>query len=191
MYVVQRNALVYKRIISQEGQTQEGRVCVYARVHTHAHAGEEGGTCIIQWLPLSPQQMLLELRAKGWVAVNQAKRQEERGPTREYHVTCMPHWNADVANPWNYLHVHPKELFVLPGFFSLCNKVHDAESHLSVIQSCHGLNHIPPEDKSLSWSFKMDFLFTLKKVHLAKPVLSWLGIYVTCCNMKALSFSSS
>lgn len=37
----------------------------------------------MDWRRTSPEEMIFELRSKGWRAVNHAERQEERAPARE------------------------------------------------------------------------------------------------------------
>lgn len=86
------------------------------------------------------------------------------------------------SQPRMYSCACAKELYVLPELYSQCNKVDYTDSHLSVIRSCYGSksNHISPEDKSFSWSFKVSFLFTLKGFHVTESVRSGAVVCFTC-----------
>lgn len=98
----------------------------------------------------------------GWEAVGSEAR--GRGLARECCTAFVHLLSADAASPFCCLCTCPKGSVcflccTLPAY-----KVDFTESHLSMIHSCDGSNHFSPEDKSLSWSFKVDFLFALKGI---------------------------
>lgn len=136
----------------------------------------------MDWRRTSPEEMIFELRSKGWRAVNHAERQEERAPARERCAAFMNLWNADAASPLSSLRACPKELRVLPVLYSQRSEVHYTESHLSVIHSCHGSNHISPEDPSLSWSFKVGFSLSSRDT-IPLSLISEVVAYLACPDM--------
>lgn len=153
-------------------------ICVYLKENFGVYDHFMGGSDPVKnayrvrgrqmaWRGTFPEEMIFELlRSKGCRAVTQTERQEERGLARS--VVLRSHSSEPPC-------ASPKELCVLLELHSQHSKFHYTESHLSMIHSCHGSNHIPPEDIPLSWSFtvgSLGFLFTLKGVHITESVVS-------------------